>query len=697
MNPTPKLRRKRHRNSRYGCSVCKRRKVKCTEELPECRNCVKHKVRCSYLDYTEEQLNELRQAKLAQEFDRLTTVTSNDLLTLLDLVLLVASIALLGVEGGIPPRPLRKQLSNANEQIRYRDHQHNIKQNFANLMPGVANDGMIYPVYTMTEDAEEGVTPSDTCDRPQLLLVNLTLIGQKLANGVDEVTTFNLGVTRIVRVNFTMLFDNDIALASQPIALGSNTLADVRNLYYLWLSLFIHRAFSSQLYYSCLINLTINYLVCNSFTSCPVFRLAIEDGGKNASEYDHYLTRSQTKNTIIMKLIEHYAYIIKRLRILLNTRKHPDLAALVLFILSLMSVYDPEATLHSLNCFRDGLFSILTYHINRSAATKEVLYFIPVHLRLMKNSIKLVYLPAANIAVLKEFRSVLKAFIDEMEPFLIREQPHLPNDDGIIPTAPNYRFIRLKLLDLWEFVNDVVDLHYPVIADNMDDMEVQQETLFRLIYKWVRFYPSQMLKIPDQRLPFHLATYLFYQTAKSMLFAVFPQVKFFFLRDFELPIMLGVFMLYPADAYQLWKSQLSPVPLDPVEENEWKEVLLPRFKFTAAYLIRCIMYFWRRLGLLYKKVLETADHFPIDTIKTWRDMVTNISAERERFARVAQVREMPIKLFLHTSLKREHYPASSGPLFDLDFSGLESDNERELDFLTLQPTGCIVGDWVPPS
>ncbi|KAK3618372.1 hypothetical protein LTR56_024676 [Elasticomyces elasticus] len=38
----------KHTKSRTGCTTCKRRKVKCDEHRPSCRNCVKHGARCDF-------------------------------------------------------------------------------------------------------------------------------------------------------------------------------------------------------------------------------------------------------------------------------------------------------------------------------------------------------------------------------------------------------------------------------------------------------------------------------------------------------------------------------------------------------------------------------------------------------------------------------------------------------------------------
>ncbi|ETS81862.1 hypothetical protein PFICI_06864 [Pestalotiopsis fici W106-1] len=44
------LSRRSHAKSRLGCKTCKSRKVKCDEQKPECRNCVRHNVPCDFLE-----------------------------------------------------------------------------------------------------------------------------------------------------------------------------------------------------------------------------------------------------------------------------------------------------------------------------------------------------------------------------------------------------------------------------------------------------------------------------------------------------------------------------------------------------------------------------------------------------------------------------------------------------------------------
>ncbi|OJD33158.1 c6 zinc finger protein [Diplodia corticola] len=46
----PAASRKPHRKSRNGCGHCKRRKIKCDETKPHCRNCIKHSIPCDFPD-----------------------------------------------------------------------------------------------------------------------------------------------------------------------------------------------------------------------------------------------------------------------------------------------------------------------------------------------------------------------------------------------------------------------------------------------------------------------------------------------------------------------------------------------------------------------------------------------------------------------------------------------------------------------
>lgn len=53
--------RRRHTNSKLGCQNCKRKKIRCDENLPQCENCSRGKKEtCSYLSLSNNELNRIR-------------------------------------------------------------------------------------------------------------------------------------------------------------------------------------------------------------------------------------------------------------------------------------------------------------------------------------------------------------------------------------------------------------------------------------------------------------------------------------------------------------------------------------------------------------------------------------------------------------------------------------------------------------
>ncbi|CAX44371.1 conserved hypothetical protein [Candida dubliniensis CD36] len=55
------VQRRRHTNSKLGCLNCKRKKVRCDESLPECKNCLKGKKEtCSYLSLTNQEIQKIK-------------------------------------------------------------------------------------------------------------------------------------------------------------------------------------------------------------------------------------------------------------------------------------------------------------------------------------------------------------------------------------------------------------------------------------------------------------------------------------------------------------------------------------------------------------------------------------------------------------------------------------------------------------
>lgn len=59
--------RRSHKNSRDGCPNCRSKRVKCTEELPACSNCVRKHLRCGYLDFSADRLVHIQKKNEAKK------------------------------------------------------------------------------------------------------------------------------------------------------------------------------------------------------------------------------------------------------------------------------------------------------------------------------------------------------------------------------------------------------------------------------------------------------------------------------------------------------------------------------------------------------------------------------------------------------------------------------------------------------
>lgn len=50
--------RRTHKKSHLGCQTCKQRRIKCDEKMPSCSQCLRAKMPCPYLKYTEDQIKD---------------------------------------------------------------------------------------------------------------------------------------------------------------------------------------------------------------------------------------------------------------------------------------------------------------------------------------------------------------------------------------------------------------------------------------------------------------------------------------------------------------------------------------------------------------------------------------------------------------------------------------------------------------
>lgn len=802
-------RRKKHRNSKLGCATCKRRRVKCMEDLPACTNCVKHRVHCDYLDFSEEQVAEFKRAHAAHheamlELDRgdekaanVDAERENEPVDRADLTadsmekaadgsgyLLLAAQSLLealpasfgqefpGNEGG-ERLPMRLSLDgdledagqNLAENIVYSavppaaplalllnstapfDHMAPIASSIAHVQPpaphavfhpyarGVSdvlnfqsnaittnfdnlladdNGQIIYPVYRIHNDGGSGTHDEsliveepagpfgllrDVFNSPQivvgLLEVEHTNEMWRLPSppppplpaflaalpGALRASRSFAALPR-VHVNHEAVLFSVTAKLFPEVTKGRASLDDIRQLYHVWLNYFMSKSWTLPVMFLCLVNLTTNYLITNVFTT-------------RNHNFDLLVLQTRLRNTLIVHLIKHYARVITSLRLLLNKNSDPEMAALVLYILSLMAIYDPEATAHSTKCFRDGLFSVLNYTLH-AAQRKGVdpPRLIPIHFQLMTNVVRTVYLPAYSPAFLGEYQQMLARLGSILD--LLRG----PHGGSAGAQSPTSRFVLETFDSLHQICAKTINEYIPEIEAHPADIAFQEETFFLMFREWANFQPARLLVLKETSDPLECVVNVFLRLFRKSVFAVFPQVRFHFLRDFDSPLMLDVFTpSKDTDVYDaLDNPQTLCMPLDMYKRIQ------PELKVLAAYAIRLITFFSIRLKILYANIVfrnNVRQLYPIKNTLEWRKGITNIEETRREFHQRVGLTEYCVEIFNDTYISPLHYP-------QIVFPGLPeghlatprpppNDGEGGLvDWGLLQPYGLLKLDLLPP-
>lgn len=757
--------RRKHKNSKFGCPNCKKRRVKCSEDLPQCLNCIKHKVRCGYLDYPEDKLEELRGYKNSQLSMELledkdlhsslsaskVSISSNDSTMVLSKNSFSKAPQSISSKSSIPHLDRSLSHNSIDDEVNnltmgfksenfssthspsYTNNNFNnilnfpsntISQNFDNLAEA-SDFSIVYPVYSITNT--QGLSPfnlsntnyvntnpfSPTID-PNLNIqqnallqslnsnrftddqygsvspntnthmTNASIIPQesfidyqspsssksyvkKLPNAIES--DFKFKKLKKLEVDYRSLLIDVVVKLTPFIKTGRATLIQIRELYNLWLNSFLFKSYHSELMCSCLLNLTTNFLISNTFNNFNLID----------SNTHSFLDITNTKNILIMVSIKYYSITIKGLRNFLNKNFAPELCSSVSYILSLMSIYDPEATCNSTKCFSDGLFSVLKYNIDLSIKkgfTPPVL--IPIHLKLMHNIEKSIYFPGYDPTFLIEYQTKLHEFGKILNKLNSNQiDPHL------------LKLLKKYYENLVDFINVTLKEYLPILLSNLTNNSIQQEILFRMTSKWVRLFPSPLLLITERSHIIEMILYLFYKFFKKAMFAILPQVKFYFLRDFDSPLMTDVFMfLNDTDIY-------NRAELDAPEYKNVKDEL----KNLISYVVRCLNYFQKRLQFLYQTIVyqpSTEEYFPIEDRK---DFVINIENLRKIFYNTLGIRETNIMSFDKTFIRPSHFPHVEEGLIKVDIAETpiavdEGDENLSVNYMTLTSLGFLEDDII---
>lgn len=660
-------RRRKHKNSKIGCNVCKRRHVKCQENLPACTNCVMVKLHCEYLDYSDKEIEEFLNQKNLQATLHELSAYHNEGESIPENIALPSPNRMSGGNNGAcnTTTTINGPQATGGSQIRNQIYlaQGKSGREYIESQPPwgpieVSPSPVLFNLLPLSQSVYSLMDSRSSAIVHRSVLPRVKLVRRRFI--VAHRTTLELRLLLLLK---TMVHGPNLEWNETP-------LAYVGRLYHLWIEYFIVKAHNLDALFSSLIAFTANYLISGLlFTDAePLCSLSM-------------LTNS--RKTLTTLLLQHYSAAIKGLVLLLDHNSHPEIANVVLYILLLTSIYDRGGTLESTKRFRDGIFTVLNYTW-RSANNKGVLApcLIPTQLHLAKHVSRAVYLPAYH-----------PEFLIECEMMLSR----LGSVLDLTHNQSKSMQLRRKFNELRLFVQDAIRIYVPVINENLDDVNCQEEVLYIMFKRWALLQSTKCVVLWAPVDPLERVVHLFNRLFRIAVIAVVPQAHFFLLHDFESPLMFDLLTSYnDVDVFYELHITLQCMP------PEVYSILLPKIQALAAYAIRLITFFQTRINILYEKLVydERVDCvFPFENVLDWHDSMLDMKSKRAEICEKMGLSESPITSFMLTYITPLNFPhiVGSGVCRTCWDIPQIPDGIHEVNLLSLQPNGFLLKDWSPST
>lgn len=507
---------------------------------------------------------------------------------------------------------------------------------------------------------------------------------QIISSNDSKISKFRFAKIKHIKTNFIEQFENKMFDYDKLIQANSQTLFNTKDLQSSWLGQYFYWATHSKVYFNCLMTLTINYLASVKCTTNPNYRFDNESINHQISNsIDKINQNKKLKASLEIKGINYFNPIIRHLSTILGS--DPLVSAQISSFLLLLSIYDQNVNLVNVNCFRNGLFSILEHNYNQYNQTADVLKskFIPVQLNLVKEFLRSIYLPSYNFEIVKEFKQISNHFFT-----IIKSQ------------LDPVEILDLKIMDLLDFVDVCINVHYPIISNNLNNMSIQQEELLKMLIKWAQILPSDYTNFKPSFNPLQLLSFLFFNSFKKIMNALFPQIKFFFLTDFEL-FNFHLFNLKSQMSYiDNWTTSIANSNFN---SNYKFEIYTQEFQFYSNYLIRMSTFFDSRVTLLNRLLITNSNKFPIHSINDWVYSICMIGDKRDQFTNTVGYEEVEVTSFTDTIIRSYHYPKGIGITnvaiadFDSDLSPGSPTTVDQTKFQKLTSAGLLEQDFVPKN
>lgn len=593
--------RRRHTNSKLGCANCKRKKIRCDEELPQCLNCRKgRKETCSYLSLSSAEINRIKlthslrnsQDKLLASSFRLPTSTNSAWKS--ERLSLVVR--------------LPDEKNGDDNMLEFKFEFSMLESKYPMLRyPSV----QFHNVFVDSIDSEYGVdhdyrSPSD----PHFALSEILSSSESIAAPNEKGLPNCIQVrTTFTRLNHRALFDKSF-FKYNPIC----TL--------------LHR-FSPELVFSRI------FFVCQKTFGASLLLLRIkQDSIIGRSIQKHAITSLESKCIAAANEIRQlFPEAIRVFQHNLRDEKQPVHEMNTQRLYLAFANWLAATTLSVLDC---SIPTVFTFLVGQSIIFEEYLSHALKHdntevsgvqwLSLMKKNILFIHLPPYEPAFLFEMRCNLEVVFGMLKNPIVTFE----NQTDLL----YYKRLKYYCGQMLEFLETEM---LPVVYSSRNEHFVTTyppSLMYNVVRKWVFLMPNKFNLCVNNTLGNTFLRYLsdtvkMYRAAISVgLDAVFPTARYLLSLGFEDP----TFTMHQHCSYA------KPL-LDDFEDASFSELIWRH----NVYALRIYSFFRRRFDLYRNHVI-------------WKGSFSDINSSNRFSARhMKNALEIPVRSFSHLPLSPEHY------------------------------------------
>lgn len=625
------VKRKRHTNSKLGCANCKRKKIRCDESLPLCKNCLKGKKdTCSYLSLS---LDEVEKIKLTHSLRN----SQNKLLNS-NYRLPASNVLTMSSNESLEPSNSQKKLKG----VRYASSSGSVLEfkfelaDLPVLIPPITYPPLQYNNLSMQDFTNEFKVINDF-DSDDYTTGSPSELSKKniLPNGFEHQITFNVINPRVFkRVNSAHAVSTTPVVSDYSLHLfiGKNTLLDYMS------DLFLENVSDLGL---CLAVHTLGEAIhLNHLKSKP--SSLKEDTDKQLTErLDNRVKNSFNK---CCDMLQAKVETIQRKKCINYNSNEAgndlELAAYTGNFLTFTSVILKLGVKTHFKTLKLPLLAYNTYARLQETIPSKTLSVVSLLKKNLQYNVISVNVPSYNPQFLFEIESNLRS----LEFIFTAESLFKDKVDSSIRSE--FETLKAQYSSLMKFLKDKVLNIVFALRDESSVSVYPVDAIYDVLQTWHAMCPPEALvNKPRVNSTFYdesvflkdlsSTLYTYYSAIAAALDAVFPACKYLFSLSFILPVS----QCY-SDKETLTVSKYNPYTRSFFSHKI--DVLLQRHIIYASRLYA----FFKRRFVFYHNNIKWSNYY---------DNVT-LNDNRLKSRKLSNATEVAIKSFNTTLIRPEHYP-----------------------------------------